>query len=662
MKRFILAFVCFGFIGVFAQNQLEKIAPKLQLKMQLDSEANKDLIRVYVTNKGNNLGSYYSNPQTVVSQKSLDRRAKVLDRSNLINFSDMPVNQNYINELIANGFILKHRSKWFNAVSGYVTKDQINEIAQITSVELLDVVGAFSKRWDDIEFRTTENYNESPLQPSGINTLNYGSSFNQINQINVPAVHDSGYNGAGVTICVMDAGFSNLTHEAFSTMNIVAMYDFVTGSPIMGGHSHGTATLSLIGGFKEGELIGPAYGADFLLARTEDAVTETPIEEDNWIAAMEWADSIGVDVTSTSLGYIDFDSPFTSYTWEDMDGNTAAITIAADYAVSLGITVVNSAGNEGSNSTHNTLGAPSDGDSVIAVGAVTSSGIRASFSSVGPTVDGRIKPDVMAMGSNNYYASTSGNGYWNGSGTSFSCPLVAGVCALLLQKNPALTPMEVLQLLRSTATQSNNPDNLYGWGIINALSAINLIIVPVELTSFSAAYSEGRVNLTWVTATELNNFGFEVERRDDYSSYQTIGFVDGNGTSTNRLTYNFVDDNLTDNRYYYRLKQIDFDGSIEYSNEVFVEIGNLNDFQLYQNYPNPFNPSTKIKYYIPQNSFVKITLHDILGSEIRTLVNENAQPGNYEILLDGSDLSSGMYFVRLSSENIQRTLKISLIK
>ena len=399
-----------------------------------------------------------------------------------------------------------------------------------------------------------------------------------------------------------------------------------------------------------------------MLARTEDAVTETPIEEDNWIAAMEWADSIGVDVTSTSLGYIDFDSPFTSYTWEDMDGNTAAITIAADYAVSLGITVVNSAGNEGGNSTHNTLGAPSDGDSVIAVGAVTSSGIRASFSSVGPTVDGRIKPDVMAMGSNNYYASTSGNGYWNGSGTSFSCPLVAGVCALLLQKNPALTPMEVLQLLRSTATQSNNPNNEYGWGIINALSAINLIVVPVELTSFSAAYSEGRVNLTWVTATELNNFGFEVERRDEYSSYQTIGFVDGNGTSTNRLTYNFVDDNLTDNRYYYRLKQIDFDGSIEYSDEVFVEIGNLNDFQLYQNYPNPFNPSTKIKYYIPHNSFVKITLHDILGSEIRTLVNENAQPGNYEILLDGSDLSSGMYFVRLSLENIQRTLKISLIK
>lgn len=662
MKRFIVVFVCLGLLSVYAQSPLEKISPKLQMKMRSETQSGNYLVWVYFTDKGNNTESYLADPLSVVSQKSLDRRAKVLDKSNLIGYSDLPVNQNYVNELITNGFVLKHKSKWFNAVSGYATLNQINQISQLPSVRLLDVVGTFATRTDDVEFQTIESNYDNPQQPSGINTLNYGGSFTQLNQINVPAVHDSGFNGAGVTICVMDAGFSNLTHEVFQSMNIAAMYDFVDGSPVMGGHAHGTATLSLIGGFKEGQLIGPAYGATFLLARTEnDPASETPQEEDNWIAAMEWADSIGVDVTSTSLGYLTFDPPFTSYTWEDMDGNTAAITIAADYAVSLGITVVNSAGNSGYD-THNTLGAPADGDSVITIGAVNSSGTRSSFSSVGPTADGRIKPDVMAMGSNNYHAGTIGNSYYNGSGTSYSCPLVAGVCALLLQKNPALTPMEVLQLLRSTATQSDNPDNLYGWGIINALSAINLIIVPVELTSFNAAYSDGRVNLTWITATELNNYGFEVERRDDYSSYQTIGFVDGNGTSTNRVTYNFVDDNLTSNRYYYRLKQIDFDGSSEYSNEVLVDISSLSDFQLYQNYPNPFNPSTKIKYSIPQNSFVKITLHDILGSEIKTLVSEAVQPGMYEITVDGSDLSSGMYFVRLSSENVQKTLKISLIK
>ena len=248
----------------------------------------------------------------------------------------------------------------------------------------------------------------------------------------------------------MDAGFSNLTHEAFSSMDIIAKWDFVDNDLDVGGHSHGTGTLSTIGGFMEGQLIGPAYGASFILARTEnDPASETPIEEDNWIAALEWADSIGVDVTSTSLGYLDFDAPYTSYTWEDMDGNTALITIAADHAVKLGITVVNSAGNNGYNSLHNTLNAPADGDSVITIGAVSSSGVISSFSSVGPTADGRIKPDLLAMGSSVYAASTAGtSSYAYVSGTSFSCPLAAGVCALMLQKNPSLAPMEILQLIK----------------------------------------------------------------------------------------------------------------------------------------------------------------------------------------------------------------------
>ncbi|MDP2363971.1 MAG: S8/S53 family peptidase, partial [Ignavibacteria bacterium] len=598
----------------------------------------------------------------VVTQKSLDRRAKVLDQSNLIGVMDLPVNQGYIDQLVQIGFIVKHKSKWFNAISGYANQNLINQIAQIQFVKQLDVVGTYAVRKDDIEFEHMEPNNDNPLQPEGVHTFNYGNSFTQLNQINIPAVHDSGYNGTGVTICVMDAGFSNLTHEAFSSLNIAATYDFSTGSPNLTGHSHGTATLSLIGGFKQGQLIGPAFGATYLLARTEVDPTETPQEEDNWIAAMEWADSLGVDVTSTSLGYLDFDPPFTSYTWQDMDGNTARITIAADYAVSLGITVVNSAGNSGYDPSHNTLGAPADGDSVITIGAVTSSGSRASFSSVGPTVDGRIKPDLMAMGSNNYYASTFGNQYGNGSGTSFSCPLVAGVCALIIQKNPSLTPMEVLQLLRSTATRSINPDNLFGWGIINALNAINLITVPVELTLFNAVYAGGVVNLGWITATELNNFGFEVERRDDNSSFEMIGFVSGTGTSTNRITYNYIDENLSSNRYYYRLKQIDFDGTFDYSQEVLVDIQQLSDFKLFQNYPNPFNPSTNIRYYVSKPGYIKIGLYDLIGNEIKTLMSKEVQSGTYEINVDGSNLASGMYFVKVIAQGNQQVIKISLIK
>jgi hypothetical protein len=266
----------------------------------------------------------------------------------------------------------------------------------------------------------------------------------------------------------------------------------------------------------------------------------------------------------------------------------------------------------------------------------------------------------MAMGSNVYHA--SGTQYGFGGGTSYSCPLIAGVCALIIDANPNLTPMQVLQTLRSTASKSTNPDNQYGWGIIDALSAINQVILPVELTSFSGVYIDGKVNLNWVTATETNNYGFEIERRSDNSSYNKIGFIGGTGTSLNRVTYNFIDQNLLDNRYFYRLKQINFDGSFDYSNEVMVEIQSLSDFQLYQNYPNPFNPATKVKYYIAQSGFVKIALYDVLGNEIKTLLDKEVQQGMYELNINGTDLSSGLYFVRMNAGKTQQTIKISLVK
>jgi hypothetical protein len=366
-------------------------------------------------------------------------------------------------------------------------------------------------------------------------------------------------------------------------MNVIATWDFVNGDPDvedgsdMGEGSHGTSTLSLIGGFYEGQLIGPAFGADFILAKTENTDSETPIEEDNWIAAMEWADSIGVDVTSTSLSYLDFDPPYPSYTCNDMDGNTARITNGADYAVFIGIFVANSAGNAGSNpdpGCNNTLGAPADGDSVMAIGSVTSSGTRSGFSSVGPSADGRIKPDLMAMGSNDYVACNSSNTCYSnfGSGTSWSCPLSAGCAALLLEVAPNLTPMQLASLLKNTASQSNNPDNLYGWGIINTYAAAQSLLTDTNL------------------------------------------------------------------------------GSIP------------EDFYILQNYPNPFNPSTKIRFAVPEKSNVKLTLYDVLGSELRVIFDDEVNPGVKEIEFNGSNLTSGVYLVRMSSNNYQKTIKITLLK
>ena len=313
----------------------------------------------------------------------------------------------------------------------------------------------------------------------------------------------------------MDAGFNRLSHDAFLSMDIIAAWDFVNNDPNvgdegdMGEGSHGTQTLSTIGGYAPGHLIGPAFNSSYILAKTENTDTETPIEEDNWIAAMEWADSIGVDVTSTSLGYIGYDPPYQSYTWEDMDGNTTVITNGADYAAYIGIVVVNSAGNEGYNASHNTLGAPSDGDSVIAAGAVNSSGSRSSFSSVGPTVDGRIKPDIMALGSGDVVASPyNDHNYTTASGTSFSCPLSAGVAALILCSNPNLTPMQVRDAMRNTASKNSNPDNLYGWGILNALSAINYFPPPPATFQISVDIQNGW-NMVAVPGINTNGMGVD---------------------------------------------------------------------------------------------------------------------------------------------------------
>lgn len=563
--------------SVLAQNSANKISTSLRSELQQSSP--RYLIWIYFTDKGENPENFFSNPESVISKKSIERRTKSFLKNSSIDFTDLPIYSEYIDKLISVGFELKQKSKWFNSVSGYANSATIKTISSFSFVKKLDLVKRFKRNNTNPEIQDTSKFIPKYLPKNNkINLYNYGPSYDQYALSNIPQAHDLGYNGQGVTICVMDAGFNNLAHEVFQNMNIIASYDFVNhdfnvaDQSDSGDGTHGTAVLSIIGGFKEGELIGPAFGANYILAKTENTQSETPIEEDNWIAAMEWADSIGVDVTSTSLGYLDFDSTYVNYTWADMDGNTALITKAADLAVAKGIVVVNSAGNEGYNSLHNTLQAPADGDSVITVGAVDYSENRTYFSSVGPTTDGRIKPDVMAVGLNVYHAAPIGNYYFSGDGTSFSCPIVSGIVAILLSANHNLTPMEIREIFRNTSTNKNNPDNLTGWGVVDALAAINTIITDVK-----------------------------AERVAD-------------------------------------------------------------NYMMLTNYPNPFNPVTTIRFSVTEKGNVKITLFNTLGENIRTILNEEVNPGLKEIQFDASDLPSGIYLVNLYSNNRQKTIKIMLLK
>jgi len=284
-------------------------------------------------------------------------------------------------------------------------------------------------------------------------------------------LHNAGLDGTGILIGIMDTGFDT-THAAFTRLRserlILHTRDFINDdSDVMDSldiqRSHGTAVLSVLAGFDEGNLIGPAFGAHLALAKTEILPGEDQAEEDYWVAAAEWMESLGVDIISSSLGYIDW------YDTTQLDGRTAVITLAADAAAALGVVVVNAAGNEG-NTTWRKVIPPADGLSVIAVGGVDSDSNVIGFSSRGPTADGRIKPDVCALGAGNYVADYFG-GYGFSSGTSFAAPLISGGIALLLQGHPDWTPDDVTQNLKRASSRAFGPDNAFGWGIPNFVRA-----------------------------------------------------------------------------------------------------------------------------------------------------------------------------------------------
>jgi serine protease AprX len=436
---------------------------------------------VFFSDKGARAQARTDEARGLVTARALARRA-VRGAVGHLSAHDLALVPAYVEQVAAQVERVRHRSRWFNAISVEATPLQIGALEALPFVERLDVVRRYQRAEPEPVRADPATGRSSAVRGAGVKNargLDYGASLGQLAQLGVPAVHDLGFHGEGVVVAVLDAGFSDLSHEVFSSLHIMAARDFVNGDEDVadgrdrGEGSHGTMTLSVLGGLQEGRLVGPAYAADFILAKTENTDSETPVEEDNWAAAAEWAESLGADVISSSLGYLRYDSPFPSYGFADMDGQSAISTRAAEMAAERGVVVVNSAGNSGFHATHNTLGAPADGAHVLAIAAVDATGARASFSSVGPSADGRIKPDLAAQGQSVTVAFPGTvSGYGTANGTSFSCPLVAGVVALLLQVNPGATPEDIAGVLRSTAGQAGRPDTLLGWGIVNAEVAV----------------------------------------------------------------------------------------------------------------------------------------------------------------------------------------------
>jgi serine protease AprX len=477
LVRTLFAAIAVVLAGVEApQARQSRLSPWLDTAVRQAAAADRLAVWVYFTDKGADTSAPTS---ALVSQQALARRARRGSPTARTAFEDRPLAAAYVSQVAGLSTRVRQQSRWLNALSVEATPAQIARISTLTFVDRVDVVRRYRRlRGEPVEPVTGDAPPRLGGREASDGPLDYGTGVDQVRQLRVPELHERGLHGEGVVVAVFDSGFPNLSHEAFSTMTIVAERDFVHGGDSVreSTDAHGTNTLSTLGGYAPGQLIGPAYRASFVLAVTEDVRSETPVEEDNWAAAAEWAEAYGADVISSSLGYLDFDLPFTSYTDQDMNGDTAVTTRAAARAAERGVVVVNSAGNSGFDPGRNTLGAPADGVRVVSVGAVTRTGVRAMFSSVGPTADGRIKPDVAAMGVGVKVARHLENFYGTASGTSFSCPLTAGVVALLLQAHPEYTVDDVLTVLRGSASQAGAPDTLLGWGIVDAVAAVDMAL------------------------------------------------------------------------------------------------------------------------------------------------------------------------------------------
>lgn len=437
--------------------------------------------------------TYLAAPLTMLTQRALDRR---IAQNIPLDFTDVPIYQPYIDQIsLAYGITVKAKSKWLNCIHVRGAQTDINAL---TTMSFVDHIHFANNSLNAKRMLSSK----SQLKPVNkvmetMTSFNYGTSANQIQMLNGILLHQQNYTGSGKIIAILDAGFPNVDvatpFQRLRTNNqILGGYNYVTkSSNFYSGDSHGTSVLSTMGGYVDGQLVGTAPDAQYYLYITEDTASENPVEESNWVEAAEEADRVGADIITTSLGYFAFDNPAYGHTYADMTGNSAFASQGANIAFSKGIIVVASAGNEAQTSEPH-IGVPAEALNVLAIGAVKSDRTYALFSSIGPSYDGRVKPDLMAQGQASVLSDVYGN-IGTANGTSFSCPIMAGMIACLWQALPTKTCQEIKQLITQSADNYNpiiESRNQYGYGIpdfglaltnglsVNAFSKNDFVVYP----------------------------------------------------------------------------------------------------------------------------------------------------------------------------------------
>ncbi|MGK9476688.1 S8 family serine peptidase [Melioribacter sp. OK-6-Me] len=621
--------------------------------------------------------------RSLLSPSTIERRKKIFGENNLLRYEDLPLNSSYVDKLKKLGAEIVHQLKWFNAVSCYIEEGKLDEIKSLPFVDSVSEVKKYN-------YVYPENYNKlfSNSIRKSIFKENYGYSLKQNLLSDIPYIHDHGITGKSVIIGLLDTGFRYRDNPALKFVNVIGEKDFIQNDnitenePLKGDLAnqdrHGTAVLSIIAGYDPGNIIGPAYEASYLLAKTENVSSETHLEEDNYAAGVEWLEANGAFIISSSLGYNIFDKPESSYLFEDMNGRTTIVARALNKAFEFGVATFTSAGNEGTTSWGAEFGdnrygkiiSPADAFNVIAVGAVDDSNRVTSFSSRGPTADGRIKPELVALGSAVSYATS--DGYYSGNGTSFSTPITAGIAALLKSFYPHLTNDQIRHIMLEAGDNSSSPNNERGWGLISSLRAINFpnlnkigSLYILNKTFFDTMSNEITVPQIYISTDNVNFSVYPlVEKEKNIYQFELPVLSDGEVMS---FYYTYEIDGkeirVPSSGYYkiqYGLLNVGYNLNV-------VEKRIPSEPTILQNYPNPFNAETNIEIALSETSNIELSVYNLLGQKVYTLYEGALNEGWHKFKWNGSSnnnqyVSNGIYFCRFLINGKQKVIKIMLMR
>jgi serine protease AprX len=568
-----------------------------------------------------------ANPAGYLSAKAIERRT----RQNIaIDSTDLPISKEYLDSIAAvpNVTIL-NRSKWLNQI--LIRTTDPNAITKINSFPFVKKRMAIAPRINPAGFLTggksKNKSDETPViaarqQGTDDVQLDYGSTGNQIRIHKGEFLHNLGFTGQNITMSILDAGFLNYkTNPALDSVRlqgrVLGEWDYVANhASVNEDNSHGANCFSIIAANRPGSIVGSAPHSKFWVFRTEDAGSEYPVEEQNWVAAAEFSDSAGVDMISSSLGYADFDDPSFDHSYAQRDGNTSIVTRGADLAARKGIIVMNSAGNSGSTSSDlKFVACPADGDSVVAVGAVDINGNIAGFSSWGPNGAGKLKPNIVSVGVATVYASASSGNPVAGNGTSYSNPNMAGLIACFWQAFPELSNMQVIDAVQKSAHKYTNPDARYGYGIPDFRKAFLTMLKDKALVN--ATLNTCAVNLTW-ESKDNSSMQYRVQRKlPQDADFVTLATVTGKTAGFQRNNYTYVDS----------LK--DYTGMAQYIvQQVVTADTTLHLGAVQVNVTSPCTTSTT-----PDGIFISVTPNPVRNNIARIRISTSASLPNLNMVI-----------------------------